>query len=154
MNDPKLDEIINKIGEEGFEYLKNSIAQSVQQECATIMQSCGFNGTGANFQNASNAQNPAFSQNPTAQAGANFQANNNSGGLLNSIFGGNFGDNYGRNELIKGILIGAGVTYALTNENAQKAIFGGIAKLQGMLGAGLEEMRERFEDAKAELDEE
>ena len=76
---------------------------------------------------------------------------NNKNSLLNSIFGGDYlGTNKG--ELLKGIALGAGMTYLLTNENAQKTLFGIFAKLQNMLNVGFEEMKERFEDAKAELE--
>lgn len=138
MSDQKLDKIVEKIGAEGFEYLKNSLMQSLQKECEN------FGNQKFNEQNFQNNRN--FNQNCQ-----NSQMQNQ--GLLNSILGGNFSSNMSRNELIKGILIGAGVTYVLTNENAQKALFNSFAKLQNMLNMGLEELKERFEDAKAELEE-
>jgi hypothetical protein len=55
-------------------------------------------------------------------------------------------------NFIKGALIGAVGAYLLTNETAQKAIFKGVAKTTSMFQAGMEEMKERFEDAKAELE--
>ena len=63
--------------------------------------------------------------------------------LLNSFDTENF---------IKGALIGALGAYLLTNEKAQKTIFKGIAKTTSMFQAGIEEIKERFEDAKAELE--
>lgn len=56
-----------------------------------------------------------------------------------------------KNFLI-GAAIGAAGAYLLTNENAQKAIFKTIAQGSSMFQAGIEEMKERFEDAKAELE--
>lgn len=56
-----------------------------------------------------------------------------------------------RNFLL-GALVGAVGAYVLTNENAQKAIFKTIAKGSSMFQAGIEEMKERFEDAKAEME--
>jgi gas vesicle protein len=56
------------------------------------------------------------------------------------------------NDFIKGALIGAVATYLLTNESAQKAIFKSVAKGAEMFQAGIEEMKERVEDAKAELE--
>jgi len=56
-----------------------------------------------------------------------------------------------KNFLI-GAAIGVAGTYLLTNENAQKAIFKTIAQGSSMFQAGIEEMKERFEDAKAELE--
>jgi hypothetical protein len=56
-----------------------------------------------------------------------------------------------KNFLI-GAAIGAAGAYLLTNENAQKAIFKTIAQGSSMFQAGIEEIKERFEDAKAELE--
>ena len=53
---------------------------------------------------------------------------------------------------IKGALIGGVAAYVLTNENAQKAIFSAIVKGSNLLQAGFEELKERFEDVKAEID--
>ena len=55
-------------------------------------------------------------------------------------------------NFIKGTLIGAVGAYLLTNETAQKTIFKGVAKTTTMFQAGMEEMKERFEDAQAELE--
>lgn len=55
-------------------------------------------------------------------------------------------------KFLLGALIGAVGAYVLTNENAQKAIFKTVAKGSSMLTAGIEEMKERFEDAKAEME--
>ena len=59
---------------------------------------------------------------------------------------------FNTNDFIKGALIGAAATYLLTNEKAQKAIFKTFAKGSQMLQAGVEEIKERIEDAKAELE--
>jgi len=55
-------------------------------------------------------------------------------------------------NFLKGALIGAVGAYLLTNEDAQKKIFKTFAKGADMFGAGIEEMKERMEDAKAELE--
>lgn len=55
-------------------------------------------------------------------------------------------------KFLIGAAIGAVGVYLLTNEEAQKTIFKTVAKTGEMLSAGMEEMKERFEDAKAELD--
>ena len=60
--------------------------------------------------------------------------------------------NFNAAGFIKGALIGGVVAYVLTNENAQKAIFSAIAKSSNLLQAGFEELKERFEDIKAEID--
>jgi len=56
------------------------------------------------------------------------------------------------NQFLIGALVGAVGAYLLTNENAQKTIFKTVAKGGAMFSAGLEEMKERFEDAQAELE--
>lgn len=73
---------------------------------------------------------------------------NTQNGFLDGVFGaGNSGD------FLKGALIGAAATYILTNENAQRAIFKGFAKISTLFECGLEELKERYEDAKAEASE-
>lgn len=56
-------------------------------------------------------------------------------------------------DIFKGALIGAVATFILTNQNTQTAIFKGIAKLSSLLEMGVEELKERYEDAKAEVNE-
>lgn len=56
------------------------------------------------------------------------------------------------NKFLIGAAIGAIGAYILTNENAQKAIFKTVAKGSALFSAGIEEMKERFEDAKAEME--
>lgn len=80
-------------------------------------------------------QNPYISDNTTA-------ANTNSS-LLGS---------FDTNKFLLGAVIGAVGAYVLTNEKAQKTIFKTIAKGSALFGAGIEEMKERFEDAKAEME--
>lgn len=54
-------------------------------------------------------------------------------------------------QFVIGALIGAVGAYLLTNEKAQKTLFKTVAKGAQAFQAGIEEMKERFEDAKAEL---
>ncbi len=91
-----------------------------------------YNDNGMNNNNSMNNQMP--NQNPQQQ---------NDSSLLGSFDTSNF---------IKGALLGAVGAYFLTNENAQKTIFKGVAKGAEMFQAGIEEIKERFEDAKAEMD--
>ena len=89
---------------------------------------------------------------------SNFSENSNSaGGLFGAFSGagsanGPFGG-LGGNSFLSGILVGAAATYFLTDENAQKKLFKLIAKGTEMFQMGIEEMKERFEDAKAEMQE-
>jgi hypothetical protein len=87
-------------------------------------------------------QNPYYNtnnQNINQQA---MQQSSNADSLLS---------NFDTSNFLKGALIGAVGAYLLTNENAQKSIFKTFAKGSDMLGAGIEELKERMEDAKAEL---
>ena len=52
-------------------------------------------------------------------------------------------------DFVKGVLIGAVATYILTNKNAQENIFKGFEKVKTLVTAGVEELKERMEDAKA-----
>ena len=61
-------------------------------------------------------------------------------------------DSFDTSNFLKGAAIGAIGAYLLTNENAQKTIFKTFAKGTEMFQAGIEEMKERFEDAQAEMD--
>ena len=87
-------------------------------------------------------ENPYINKEITSNI-ADSVSNINTDNILSSI---------NTNDFIKGALIGAVATYLLTNESAQKAIFKTVAKGTEMFQAGVEEMKERMEDAKAELE--
>ena len=55
-------------------------------------------------------------------------------------------------KFLMGALVGAAGAYLMTNEKAQKALFKTFAKGSAMFGAGIEELKERYEDAQAELE--
>ena len=88
-------------------------------------------------------ENPYINKEVTSSVAQDAISNINTDNTLNSI---------NTNDFIKGALIGAVATYLLTNETAQKAIFKTIAKGTDMFQAGIEEMKERMEDAKAEIE--
>ena len=102
-------------------------------------------------------QNPYINQNSGQNIGQNPYYNNN--GMNNmqnqmpqqqkntSLFGA-----FNTSNFIKGALLGAVGAYLLTNEKAQKTIFKSAVNVSDMFQAGMEEMKERFEDAKAEMD--
>lgn len=54
-------------------------------------------------------------------------------------------------DFIKGALLGAAVTYLLTNKNAQETIMKAFGKGSELFSAGIEELKERYEDAKAQM---
>lgn len=55
-------------------------------------------------------------------------------------------------DFVKGALIGAAVTYLLTNKGAQDNIMKAASKGSQLFQAGMEEMKERMEDAKAAME--
>lgn len=116
-----------------------------QKSAQGFNQNPYINSNNQNMGAAQMNQNPyynnAMSNNNAMPKQMSGQGNNDS--LLGSFDTSNF---------IKGALVGAVGAYLLTNENAQKTIFKNIAKGTEMFQAGIEEMKERFEDAKAEMD--
>jgi len=86
-------------------------------------------------------QNPYINQNSN-QTTQNINQNTNNA-QQNTIFNGDF---------LKGALIGAALTYVLTNKNAQENILKAFEKGKEFLGATFEELKERIEDAKASMD--
>lgn len=62
-----------------------------------------------------------------------------------SLFG------FANERFFKGLLIGAAAAYLLTNENVQRTAIKGAVKAWGLLQGGVEELKERFHDAEAEI---
>lgn len=58
---------------------------------------------------------------------------------------------YKNNTYLKGLLIGAGVTLIATNPTVQKAVVKGSVALWNGIRGGVEELKEKIEDVKAEL---
>lgn len=54
-------------------------------------------------------------------------------------------------RFLKGLLIGAAVTYLVTNEQVQRTAIKSVVKTWSLLQGGIEEVKERFGDAAAEL---
>lgn len=52
----------------------------------------------------------------------------------------------------KGAVIGAGVTLLVTSETVQKAVVKTVSKGMAAASAGVEELKEKFEDARAEVE--
>lgn len=59
--------------------------------------------------------------------------------------------NLGNDRFVKGLLIGAAAAYLLTNEDVQRTAIKGAVKLWSTVQGGIEEAKERFRDAEAEL---
>ena len=59
--------------------------------------------------------------------------------------------NLGNDRFVKGLLIGAAAAYLLTNEDVQRTAIKGAVKLWSTVQGGVEEAKERFRDAEAEL---
>ncbi|MGF1643022.1 MAG: YtxH domain-containing protein [Thiotrichales bacterium] len=54
-------------------------------------------------------------------------------------------------RFLKGLLIGAAAVYLLTNENLQRTAIKSAVKAWSLLQGGVEELKERFHDAEAEI---
>ena len=61
-------------------------------------------------------------------------------------------ENFNAAGFVKGLVLGGIVAYVLTNPKAQECVFKAIIKGGELINAGIEELKERFEDVKAELD--
>lgn len=97
-----------------------------------------------------NIDNSRVFANPTMNAGQNPyinpQANNMNAMNTQNQSGFNNGD------FIKGALIGAAVTYLLTNKGAQENLMQAVSKGTELFQAGMEELKERYEDARAQME--
>ncbi len=71
--------------------------------------------------------------------------------FINKEKGDMFG-NFNSQKFLIGVAIGAIGAYLLTNEKAQKNLLKAVAKGSELFQTGIEEMKERFEDAKAEIE--
>lgn len=54
-------------------------------------------------------------------------------------------------RFVTGLLVGGAITYVLSNEAVQRSAMRGIMQLWMGLQGGLQETRERFRDAEAEV---
>lgn len=54
-------------------------------------------------------------------------------------------------RFLKGLLIGAAAAYLLTNETVQRTAIKGAVKAWSLMQGGVEELKERFHDAEAEI---
>ena len=54
-------------------------------------------------------------------------------------------------RFLKGLLIGAAAAYLLSNESVQRTAIKGAVRAWGMVQGGMEELKERFHDAEAEV---
>ncbi len=59
---------------------------------------------------------------------------------------------FNNGDFIKGALIGAAVTFLLTNKGAQETIMKAASKGNELFQAGMEELKERYEDARAQME--
>ncbi|WP_321779573.1 YtxH domain-containing protein [Sulfurimonas sp.] len=100
------------------------------------------------YMNNNNAQgnmrNRGNRENKQMQKSNNMSMNNQNPYLNKNSMG------FSTSEVLAGLLIGAAATYILTNENVQKTIFKGMVSMGDVITGGMDEMKERFEDAKAE----
>lgn len=110
---------------------------------------CGAN-LGAN-QSANQNANFSANQN-TNQSGFGANQNANTQNSVTSAISSFLNSGNSQTDFLKGAFIGAVATFILTNKDAQSAIFKGFAKISNLFEMGIEELKERYEDAKAEVD--
>ena len=124
-------------------YINNGNNGTKCEKCATC---------GANLSANQNANQSGFGANQNANQN-NFSANQNTQNTTSAISSFlNSGNS--QTDFLKGAFIGVVATFILTNKDAQKAIFKGFAKISSLFEMGIEELKERYEDAKAEVDSE
>lgn len=100
-----------------------------------------------NLNNLNNInQNPYINQDNIINQGFNQGLNQGNNQIGPKKAGFNQGD------FIKGALIGAAVTYLLTNKGAQENIMKAASKGSELFQAGMEEIKERYEDARAQME--
>ena len=58
---------------------------------------------------------------------------------------------FANDRFLKGLLIGAAATYLMTNESVQKTAIKSAVRVWSFIQGGVEEMKERFHDAEAEI---
>ena len=88
-----------------------------------------------------------INNNPYINQNANMQQNDPNAMGVNAQ-----NDSFINGDFVKGALIGAGVAFLLTNKTTQQAIFNGFSKGSELVQAGIEELKERMEDAKAQME--
>lgn len=71
---------------------------------------------------------------------------------VNQVQNNNQDAGFNSGDFVKGALIGAAVTYLLTNKGAQDNIMKAVSKGTQLFQVGMEEMKERMEDAKAAME--
>lgn len=97
-----------------------------------------------------NIDNSRVFATPSMNVGQNPYINKN---INNSVNNQNTQNQSGFNngDFIKGALIGAVATYLLTNKGAQETLLKAVSKGSELFQAGMEELKERYEDARAQM---
>ena len=94
--------------------------------------------------NQNQNQNGAMNQND--EMGGSPQQGDNADNFFQQMM--SLGSN---DQFLKGLLIGAGVTYLMSNEKVQQKMIKTAVQGWSMMQGGMEEMKERFRDAEAEI---
>lgn len=102
---------------------------------------------GASSNRPNKRGNPYYNMNQN-NVDRNAGVNNNINGVNNN----NSLYNFNSSDFVKGALIGAAAAYLLTNKKVQESLFKTVAKGSSMFQMGMEELKERYEDAQAEID--
>ncbi len=94
---------------------------------------------------ASGAQNMNINHNPYINQNMNNQGANNGNNQLGR-------NGFSNGDFLKGALVGAAVTFLLTNKGAQESLMKAASKGSELFQAGMEELKERYEDAQAAME--
>lgn len=117
-------------------YVQNGYTQNQQPQNGFVTQQNPYANPYYNT-NGVNNQNPYINANPN-QTQPQTQKSNSTFGL--------------NNKFLIGLAVGGAAAWLLTNENAQKTIIKTGVKLFSKIGGGVEELKEKIMDAKAEIE--
>jgi len=92
-----------------------------------------------------NNQNMNINHNPYINQNRNVNS-------MNPTSNGQGQSGFNNGDFIKGALLGAAVTFLLTNKNAQETLMKAASKGTELFQAGMEELKERYEDAQAAME--
>ncbi len=71
---------------------------------------------------------------------------------VNPVNNGQVQSGFSNGDFVKGALIGAAVTFLLTNKGTQESLMKAASKGSELFQAGMEELKERYEDARASME--
>lgn len=98
-----------------------------------------------------NAQFPGGNSHPGYGQGAGWPSSWHQSMAVRPAQGGSSWFNLGSDRFVKGALIGAAAAYLLTNESVQRTLIKSVVRTWSLVQSSVEEVKERFQDAEAEI---